>query len=214
MSTGGWLCVTLLIPFNAGTARCIERPWVTAPSCHHNTTRRVSVTTLLLFNNTEPTAQLSNNSDGLGSIYLQFLPSLYCLKHVHSRNKKLAALYIQIARQAVQSSSEFYDFFVALYLLFLRSHRYWTKQNRLCQLLLNVRMQWLLYTVPEANKIIDSLQSERSFCRVIREIQINFRCSGIAHRYNTWLGNYNSSDARFESTPEMISFLFVCLFSI
>jgi hypothetical protein len=25
-------------------------------------------------------------------------------------NKKLAALYIQISRQAVQSSSEFYDF--------------------------------------------------------------------------------------------------------
>jgi hypothetical protein len=29
---------------------------------------------------------------------------------VHSRKQKLAALNIQIARQAVQSSSEFYDF--------------------------------------------------------------------------------------------------------
>jgi hypothetical protein len=31
-------------------------------------------------------------------------------KYVHSRKQKLAALYIKIARQAVQSSSEFYDF--------------------------------------------------------------------------------------------------------
>jgi hypothetical protein len=39
---------------------------------------------------------------------------------------------------------------------------------------------WLLYTMPEANKIIDILQSDRSFGRVIREIQVNFRCSEIA----------------------------------
>jgi hypothetical protein len=31
--------------------------------------------------------------------------------------------------------------------------------------------------------------------------------------YYTWLGSYNSSDGRFESTPVMISvvFLFICL---
>jgi hypothetical protein len=51
------------------------------------------------------------------------------LKIVHSWKQKLAALYIQIARQVVQSLSEFYDFFVALYLLFLPSHRYGTKQK-------------------------------------------------------------------------------------
>jgi hypothetical protein len=33
-----------------------------------------------------------------------------CITYVHSRKQKLTALYIQIARQAVQSSSEFYDF--------------------------------------------------------------------------------------------------------
>jgi hypothetical protein len=31
-------------------------------------------------------------------------------ENVHSWKQKLAALYIQIARQEVQSSSEFYDF--------------------------------------------------------------------------------------------------------
>jgi uncharacterized protein YacL len=41
---------------------------------------------------------------------------------------------------------------VALYLSFLSSHRYRTKQNRSCQLLLNVKI-WLLYTMPEANKL-------------------------------------------------------------
>jgi hypothetical protein len=66
-------------------------------------------------------------------------------RNVHSRKQKLAALYIQIARQAVQSSSEFYDF-LALYLLFLPAHRYRTKQNRSCQLLLNVRMQYGCFT--------------------------------------------------------------------
>jgi hypothetical protein len=35
--------------------------------------------------------------------------------------------------------------------------------------------------MPEANKIIDILQSERYFGRVTREIQVNFRCSEIAH---------------------------------
>jgi hypothetical protein len=35
--------------------------------------------------------------------------------------------------------------------------------------------------MPEANKIIDILQSERSFVRVIGEIQVNFRCGKIAH---------------------------------
>jgi predicted RNA-binding protein len=49
---------------------------------------------------------------------------------------------------------------------------------------------WLLYTMPEVNKIIDILQSERSFGGVIREIQVNFRCIEIAHWYNTWLGSY------------------------
>jgi hypothetical protein len=66
--------------------------------------------------------------------------------------------------------------------------------------------------VPEANKIIDILQSERQFGRVIREIQANFRCSEIAHWYNTWLGSYNSSDGRFESTLVMISVVFIYLF--
>jgi hypothetical protein len=70
--------------------------------------------------------------------------------------------------------------------------------------------------MPEANKIIDILQSERSFGRVICEIQVDFRCSEIAHWYNTWLRSYNSSDGRFESTAVMISVvvLFICLFSI
>jgi hypothetical protein len=51
--------------------------------------------------------------------------------------------------------------------------------------------------MPEANKIIDILQSERSFGRVMREIQVNFRHSEIAHWYNTWLDSYNLSDGRF-----------------
>jgi hypothetical protein len=68
--------------------------------------------------------------------------------------------------------------------------------------------------VPEANKIIDILQSERSFGRIICEIQVNFRCSEIAHWYSTWLGSYNSSDRRFESTPVMINdVFFIYLFS-
>jgi hypothetical protein len=54
-----------------------------------------------------------------------------------------------------------------------------------------------------------------SFGRVVCEIQVNFRCSEIAHWYNTWLGSYNSSDGRFESTAVMINvvffYLFVCL---
>jgi hypothetical protein len=69
--------------------------------------------------------------------------------------------------------------------------------------------------MPEANKIIDILQSERSFGRDIREIQANFRFIEIAHWYDTWLGCYNSSDGRFESTAVMISvvfLLFICLF--
>jgi hypothetical protein len=69
--------------------------------------------------------------------------------------------------------------------------------------------------MPEENKIIDILQSEHSFGRVIREIQVNFRHSEIAHWYNTWLGSYKSSDGRFESTVVMISVvvLFIRLFS-
>jgi hypothetical protein len=35
--------------------------------------------------------------------------------------------------------------------------------------------------MPEANKIIDIFQSERSFGRVIREIQIQIYSSEIAH---------------------------------
>jgi hypothetical protein len=71
--------------------------------------------------------------------------------------------------------------------------------------------------MPEANKIIDVLQSERSFGRFICEIQVNFRRSEIAHWYNTWLGSYNSSDRSFESTTVMISvvffiYLFIYLF--
>jgi hypothetical protein len=68
--------------------------------------------------------------------------------------------------------------------------------------------------MPKTNKIIDIPQSERSFGRVIREIQVHFPCSKIAHWYNTWLGSYNSSDGRFESTAVMknIVFLFICLF--
>jgi hypothetical protein len=66
--------------------------------------------------------------------------------------------------------------------------------------------------MPEANKIIDILQSERSFGRVIREIQVNFRRSEITHWSNTWLGSYNSSDGRFESTTVMISVMFFLLF--
>jgi hypothetical protein len=66
--------------------------------------------------------------------------------------------------------------------------------------------------MPEANKIIDILQSERSFGRVIHEIQVTFRCSEIAHWYDTWLGSYNSSDGKFQSTPVMISVVFVYLF--
>jgi hypothetical protein len=72
--------------------------------------------------------------------------------------------------------------------------------------------------MPGANKIIDIRQSERSFGRVIREIQVNFQCSKIAHWYNTWLGSYNSSDGRFESTAVMknvvVFYLFIRLLSI
>jgi hypothetical protein len=39
--------------------------------------------------------------------------------------------------------------------------------------------------MPEANKIIDILQSERSFGRVIREIQDYFLYSEIAHWFAT-----------------------------
>jgi hypothetical protein len=35
--------------------------------------------------------------------------------------------------------------------------------------------------MPEANKIIDILQSELSFGKVLCEIQVNFQCSEIAH---------------------------------
>jgi hypothetical protein len=35
---------------------------------------------------------------------------MYVRMYVHTRKQKLAALHIQIARQAVQWSSEFYDF--------------------------------------------------------------------------------------------------------
>jgi hypothetical protein len=65
--------------------------------------------------------------------------------------------------------------------------------------------------MPEANKIIDILQSERSFGRVIREIQVNFQCSEIAHWYNTWLGSCSPCDGRFESTA-VISVVFFYLF--
>jgi hypothetical protein len=58
------------------------------------------------------------------------------------------------------------------------------------------------------NKIIDILQSERSF----GEIQVNFQCSEIAHWYNTWLGSYNSCDGRFDSTAVMINVAFIYLF--
>jgi hypothetical protein len=77
-------------------------------------------------------------------------------------------------------------FFVTLYLLFMPSHRYRTRQNRSCQLLLNVRMQYGCFT--QCQKRIKSLISFKAsvlFGRVIREIQINFRCSEIAHWYNT-----------------------------
>jgi hypothetical protein len=69
--------------------------------------------------------------------------------------------------------------------------------------------------VPEANKIIGILKSERSFGKVIREIQVNFQSSETAHWYDTWLGSYNSSGQRFESTPGMINvvfLLFICFF--
>jgi hypothetical protein len=66
--------------------------------------------------------------------------------------------------------------------------------------------------MPEANKIIAILQSERSFGRAIHEIQVNFQCSEIAHWYNSWLGSYNSSDGRLESTAVMINVAFFCLF--
>jgi hypothetical protein len=48
-------------------------------------------------------------------------------------------------------------YFVALYLLFLPSHRYRTKQNRSCQLLLIVRMQYGCFT--QCQKRIKSLIS-------------------------------------------------------
>jgi hypothetical protein len=71
--------------------------------------------------------------------------------------------------------------------------------------------------MPEVNKIIDILQSKRSFGRVIRGIQANLRYCEIAHWYNTWLGYYNSSNGRLESTAVMISvvffiYLFIYLF--
>jgi hypothetical protein len=62
--------------------------------------------------------------------------------------------------------------------------------------------------MPEANKIIDILQSERSFGRVIREIQVIFRWSEMAHWYNAWLGSYSSSDKSFEFTAVMINVVF------
>jgi hypothetical protein len=62
--------------------------------------------------------------------------------------------------------------------------------------------------MPKVNKIIDILQSERSFGRVIGEIQVNFQCSEVAHLYNTWLDGYNLCDGRFESTTVMISVVF------
>jgi hypothetical protein len=65
--------------------------------------------------------------------------------------------------------------------------------------------------MPEANKIIDILQSERCFGTVIREIQVHVQCNEIAHWCSTWLGSYNLSDGRFESPAVMISvFLFIC----
>jgi hypothetical protein len=103
---------------------------------------------------------------------------------VHSRKQKLAALFSQIARQAVQVSSEFYDF-LQLYIFYfcLLTDIKQKKQNSSCQLLLNVRMQYGCFT--QCQKRIKSLISFKVSVllaeSVIREIQVNFRCSEIAH---------------------------------
>jgi hypothetical protein len=59
-------------------------------------------------------------------------------RYVHSRKQKLAAFHSNSPPGS--TVIRILRFFVALYLLFLPSHRYRTKQNRSCQLLLNVRM--------------------------------------------------------------------------
>jgi hypothetical protein len=133
---------------------------------------------------------------------------------VHSRKQKLAALYNQIARQAGQPSSEFYDFFVALYRLFLPSHRYGIKQNRSCQLLLNVRMQYGCFT--QCQRRIKSLISFQ-VSDLLAELYVKYKFISDVVKwivwYDTWLGSYNSSDGRFESTPVTISVVFIYLFT-
>jgi hypothetical protein len=99
--------------------------------------------------------------------------------------------------------------FVALYLLFLPSHIYRTKQNRSCQLLLNVRMQYGCFT--QCQKRIKSLISFKVSV-LLAELHVKYKLISdvVKYWYDTWLGS--SSDGRFESTPVMISVVFFYLF--
>jgi hypothetical protein len=57
------------------------------------------------------------------------------------------------------------------------------EQNRIVRANYYLMSEWNMVDLHYARreKIIDILQSERSFGRVIREIQVNFRCSGVTH---------------------------------
>jgi hypothetical protein len=74
----------------------------------------------------------------------------FCTMYLHSRKQKLAALYIQVARQAVQSSSEFYDF-LQLYIFYFCLLTD-TEQNRI------VRANY--YLMSECNMVV--LHNSRS----------------------------------------------------
>jgi hypothetical protein len=65
---------------------------------------------------------------------------------IHSNSPPVGTVVIRILQ-----------IFVALYILFLPSHRYRTKRNRSCQLFLNVRMQYGCFT--QFQKRIKSLIS-------------------------------------------------------
>jgi hypothetical protein len=123
-------------------------------------------------------------------------------RRVYSSSPLVSTVVIRILR-----------LFVALYLLFLPSHRYRTKHNRSCQLLLDVRMQYGYFT--QCQKRIKSLISFKVSV-LLAELYVKYKFSShVVKRlmwYDTWLGNYNSTDGRFESTAVMISVVVLHLF--
>jgi hypothetical protein len=61
-----------------------------------------------LYNPPSVSKETAPKDNSAPTFYVNFF---FALCNVHSRKQKLTAVYIQIACQAVQSSSELYDFF-------------------------------------------------------------------------------------------------------